>query len=203
VDINGATLGCGLVPSTSSINSGIKKLRVKICRRHRNGYFAAADLWAEQIKHYQPNIVVVLAGRWEEHTLLFRGKWQTIFNAPIRRSMAHSIALITSDARASGARTVLLTMPCVPQGEANDGSVFPENQPGRQRAYNQVLRHVARQLHDPVINLNAMVCPNGVVAHVLDGYLVRAYDGVHFGADSAPFLAPRLFPKLVRLGQAK
>ncbi|MGA2473954.1 MAG: acyltransferase, partial [Acidimicrobiales bacterium] len=102
-----------------------------------------------------------------------------------------------------GARVVLFTMPYVdPSDRQPDGLPWSENMPSRVRAYNALVRQVARS--DPgeisVIDLNRMLSPAGVYTASLDGVAVRWPDGVHISTAGGQLLQPQILPEIDRIG---
>ena len=153
----------------------------------------------------KPNVVMLLAGRWEVVNRLYQGQWTNILNptfaAYVKAQLNEASELVT----ATGARMVFLTAPCTDEGEQPDGAPWPEDSPSRIAAYNQLVREVvaAHPLTDSVVDLDAATCPGGHYAANLDGVNVRRSDGVHFTIQGGQYLAPRIMPAVVAAGRAQ
>ncbi len=158
-------------------------------------------MWRHEVATFDPNVVAILAGRWEVHTVLLNGQYVNITQPAFRDDVAAGLTEAVQIASARGARVVLLTQPCASSGEQPNGQPWPEDAARRLALYNGVVRAVARRTHASVLDLDAMVCPNGQYHQVLNGVTVRSPDGVHFALTSGAFLAPRIFSVLLALGR--
>ncbi|HEX3947960.1 MAG TPA: SGNH hydrolase domain-containing protein, partial [Acidimicrobiales bacterium] len=155
------------------------------------------------VDKFDPNVVMVLAGRWETVDRTYRGKWTNILHpayaAYVKRQLQRTVDLMS----AQGARVVLLTAPCYDTGEQPDGQPWPTNSPQRLAVYNRLVREVAAE--DPgtaaVVDLHGMVCPDGKYQQTIDGVQVRQPDGIHFTIPGGEILAPKILPTVVRLGR--
>jgi peptidoglycan/LPS O-acetylase OafA/YrhL len=199
VGYNGALLGCGLIPSSDARIHGMVEKRPRDCQLHAGGSFAARRKWVHLINQFKPNVVVVLAGRWETSDLKIRGQWVTIDDASMRQRVTNSLATIATASVAQHAALVFMTTPCSWDGEMANGVQWDENSPARLRRYNQLIRADAKLFHAHLFNLGHLACPTGHLQYFIDGVMVRQADGIHFATDSGAFLAPRLFPYLRRL----
>jgi peptidoglycan/LPS O-acetylase OafA/YrhL len=199
---NGAIIGCGLVASMQGEQHGIASGRYNDCLLRYDGYFPLRRIWAQSIAAWHPDVVVVLAGRWEAQNLQIRGQWLNITQAAFRQRVTRSLGFIAADAAVVHAKLVYLTAPCIWDGEQLDGAPWPEDDPARFALYNHLLRHDAKLFHADVFDFQRLVCPSGAMQYRVHGYLLRTADGVHFQADAAPYIAPRLLPFLRRVGLA-
>ena len=155
------------------------------------------------VDKFDPNVVMVLAGRWEVVTRTYEGKSTNIlapaFAAYVKDQLQHTVAL----ASAKGARVVLLTAPCYATGEQPDGQPWSTNSLARLDAYNGLLRQVAAE--DPttvsVLDLSALACPDGHYQQAIDGVPLRTSDGVHFTITGGKYLAPKIWPTVVKVGR--
>ncbi|HUV09802.1 MAG TPA: acyltransferase family protein [Acidimicrobiia bacterium] len=101
--------------------------------------------------------------------------------------------------RAGGRKVVLLTAPYNErQPQVGQQVDWAEDDPSRIDHWNALLERYVRHLADPdvtLVDLNALVSPNGTYSNVLDGQTLR-YDGVHFDPEGGgrifDWLAPRL-----------
>jgi hypothetical protein len=161
--------------------------------------------WLSAMSEVHPNVVVLLAGRWEVVDREYRGQWTNIlqpaFAAYVKAQLEEASRLVTS----TGSRMVFLTAPCTNEGEQPDGAPWPEDSAARLNAYNQLVRAVAaaHPQTDSVVDLDGAVCPGGKYTSTLDGVDVRRNDGVHFTAAGGRLLAPVLMPPIVGAGRAQ
>jgi hypothetical protein len=152
-----------------------------------------------------PNVVVLLAGRWEVVNREYQGKWTNILDPTFAAYVKHQLELTSDLVTTSGARMVFLTAPCTDEGEQPDGASWPEDNPARIDAYNKLVRQVAAQhpTTDSVVDLDAAVCPGGKFTTTLNGVAVRRTDGVHFTNAGGVVLAPDIMPAIVAAGRAQ
>jgi peptidoglycan/LPS O-acetylase OafA/YrhL len=163
------------------------------------------DQWTTALNVVQPNVGVLLAGRWEVVNREYEGQWTNIlhpqFAAYVKSQLEEASQLVT----ASGARMVFLTAPCTDEGEQPDGAPWPEDNPARLAEYNKLVRQVAAEhpQTDSVVNLYAAVCPGGKFTQTIHGVAVRQSDGVHFTYVAGEVLAPDIMPEIVAAGRAQ
>ena len=168
-----------------------------------------AEQWKAWYRHWvavdHPNVVIVLAGRWEIVTRTFDGAWTTILHPAFAAYVAHELASLVRIASAKGARVVLMTAPCYDSGEQPDGQPWPTESRARVAAYNRIVAQVAARFSPvtSVYDLHAQVCPHGVFHAELGGVLVRSADGVHFSPAGGAYLGPRVWPFIARIGRAQ
>jgi SGNH domain (fused to AT3 domains) len=162
--------------------------------------------WQHDIAVDHPNVVALLAGRWEVLNREYRGRWTNIlhpaFAAYVRRQLELASSLVTS----TGARLVFLTAPCTNEGVQPDGAPWPEENPARLAAYNKLLKEVAAEhpQSDTVANLGTAACPGGRYSTGKDGVTIRTVDdGVHFTPEGGVVLAPYVMPQIVAAGRAQ
>jgi peptidoglycan/LPS O-acetylase OafA/YrhL len=161
--------------------------------------------WLAAIHEVQPNVVVLLAGRWEVVDRQYQGTWTNILDpvyaAYVKQQLEKAAQLVT----ATGARMVFLTAPCTDEGEQPDGAPWPEDNPARLAVYNKLVRQVAAEhpQTDSVVDLFGAVCPGGKYAASVGGVSMRRSDGVHFTIAGGQYLAPRLMPAIVATGRAQ
>ena len=95
--------------------------------------------WMAAMDEVKPNVVVMLAGRWEVVDREYQGKWTNILNpifaAYVKRQLERGL-----EARRprTGAHLVFLTAPCTDEGEQPDGAPWPEDNPARLAEYNKL-----------------------------------------------------------------
>ncbi len=161
--------------------------------------------WLDAMNAVKPNVVVLLAGRWEVVDREYEGAWTNILHpayaAYVKRQLEQASQLVT----ATGARMVFLTAPCTNEGEQPDGAPWPEDDPARLAVFNRLVREVAaaHPQTDSVVDLNAAACPRGKFASTVDGVVLRDSDGVHFTYAGGIWLVPKLMPAIVAAGRAQ
>jgi peptidoglycan/LPS O-acetylase OafA/YrhL len=236
-DSTALTLGFGLPPSGSGWHAAIDNVGVEACGLaigsvvRDNGVVGpygppcesstpVSEQWPAKLSGYvasdKPDVVALLAGRWEVVDTLYDGRWTNILDPAFRGYIEQQLRLAVQIGTSSGAHMVLLTAPCYSSGEQPDGTPWPEDSVARLTAYNDLLYQVAAedQSRVSVVDLNAIVCPGGTFHSTLDGVTIRAPDGIHFpfyifGAQAAgpntaaqvesfgKWIGPRLMPSLV------
>jgi peptidoglycan/LPS O-acetylase OafA/YrhL len=204
-------LGCGVVNGPEVEEQGSRVSTPSACNGSPlvAGEPAASQPWPYQwllaMGETKPNVVVLLAGRWEVVDRLYQGQWTNILSpvyaAYVKQQLNQASNLVT----ATGARMVFLTAPCTSEGEQPDGAPWPEDNTQRIEAYNQVVRQVAAQhpSTDSVVDLYAATCPGGHYTTTIHGVAVRRADGVHFTIAGGQYLAPKLMPAIVAAGRAQ
>ncbi len=202
---NGAIVGCGLVRSTQYMAHGVPDTMTPAC----NSSAPVSDQWPAQwqadLDQFHPNVVVVLAGRWELDDRLIDGHWMHIgdpvFDADLRASMEQAVQVATS----TGSLMVFMTSPCYDSGEQNNGLPWPEDSATRLAAYNTMVRQVAAQHPSTVqvFDLDALLCPGGTFTTYFDGIQIRDGDGVHIVPTPAAgqWLDARILPDVIKVGR--
>jgi hypothetical protein len=161
--------------------------------------------WKDELAEYHPNVVVLLAGRWEEVDREFNGTQTNILDPTfadyVRYQLTYASLLVTS----TGANMVFLTAPCNDAGKQLDGAPWPEDEPSRLAAYNHLVRQVAAEFPttDSVVDLDSLVCPGGKFSATFRHTTIRDPDGVHFTLTAGITLAPELMPPIVAAGRAQ
>ncbi|HMD46366.1 MAG TPA: acyltransferase family protein [Acidimicrobiales bacterium] len=161
--------------------------------------------WAAWLHQEHPDVVMILAGRWETVGRTYAGRWTTILDPAYQAYVKRQLELAVQVASSGGAHVVLLTAPCFSSGEQPDGQPWPEDSAARLDAYNALVRQVAAE--DPrttsLVDLDALVCPGGHFATSLDGTVIRRSDGVHFTVLGGGVVGTRLWPEVLKtLGPA-
>ncbi|MFZ0250965.1 MAG: acyltransferase family protein [Acidimicrobiales bacterium] len=161
--------------------------------------------WKEAISQDTPNVVVLLAGRWEVVDRNYNGTWTNILHpayaAYVKSQLEQASQLVT----ATGARMVFLTGPCTDEGEQPDGAPWPEDNPARLAVYNKLVREVAAEYPttDSTVDLFSAACPGGRFTSTIHGVTVRFTDGVHFTVAGGQYLGPKIMPAIVAAGRAQ
>jgi peptidoglycan/LPS O-acetylase OafA/YrhL len=161
--------------------------------------------WTDYMKAMKPNVVALLAGRWEVLDRVYHGTWTNILDpkyaAYVKSQLDYASRLVTS----TGARMVFFTTPCTDEGEQPNGAPYPEDDPARVAEYNRLVREVAaaHPKTDSVVDLYGAVCPHHTFTSTVHGVVVRTPDGVHFTPQAGQALAPELMPPIVSVGRAQ
>ncbi len=161
--------------------------------------------WLNAMNEVKPNVVVLLAGRWEVVDREYQGGWTNILSptyaAYVKAQLEEASKLVTG----TGARMVFLTAPCTDEGEQPDGAPWPEDNPARLAVSTSWCGRWRRSTPqtDSVVDLNAAACPGGKFTSTVDGVVIRRSDGVHFTNAGGEVLAPKLMPPIVAAGRAQ
>jgi peptidoglycan/LPS O-acetylase OafA/YrhL len=202
---NGAIVGCGVVRSTQYEDHGVDYTTAPACNTSTPPASQWPALWRGDLEQFQPDVVVVLAGRWEVHDRLIGGQWLHIgepaFDADLKRSLEEAVQVGTS----TGALMVLMTSPCFDSGEQGNGQPWPEDSPARLDQYNAMVREVAAE-HPATVqvdDLGSQLCPGGVFTTYFNGVQVRDGDGVHIAPTPAAgqWLDEHVLPDVVKVGR--
>jgi peptidoglycan/LPS O-acetylase OafA/YrhL len=204
-------LGCGVVNGPEVELMGVRDSTPQACNGSTQVNGVPLHLqpwpfqWLSAMSLTHPNVVVLLAGRWEVVDREYLGKWTNILNPVYAAYVKHQLELTSSLVTAAGVHMVFLTAPCTDEGEQPDGAPWPEDNPARLAVYNKLVREVAAEhpATDSVVDLNAATCPGGKFSTDVDGVAVRRSDGVHFTDAAGPVLAPKLMPAIVAAGRAQ
>jgi peptidoglycan/LPS O-acetylase OafA/YrhL len=148
--------------------------------------------WSTQISQDQPDVALLVIGRWETVDRVNEGQWTHIgdptFDAYLNGELERALNIVS----ASGIRVVVATVPYSRGGEKPDGRLYPEDQPDRVNQWNTMLRKtVAQHPNVAILDLNKKLCPDGVYTAKVDGIKVRS-DGVHLTPEGVKWLTPWL-----------
>jgi hypothetical protein len=202
-------IGCGLITGPEERVMGVPYYPKSDC----NGSPATPgeapdalplnDKWASALTQYHPNVVVLLAGRWEIVDRVYNGAWTNILVPSFAAYVQQQLEAASNMFTATGANVVFLTAPCSNEQNQPNGQPWPENDPARLAAYNDLLRKVAAEYPrtDSVVDLNALVCPNGVYTPDYKGVTIREPDGIHFTDEAGIALAPAILPPILAAGR--
>ncbi len=197
---NDGILGCGVTSGAEYQEKGVDApMAVQCVGSPPRTQWPA--LWKAAIAKDDPNVVMILAGRWEVSNRTYEGHWTNIedptYAAYVRRKLTDAVHLAGS----GGAAVVLMTAPCYDTGEQPDGQPWPEDSRARLAIYNHLVRNVAASIPGTtLLNFNAVACPGGHYEEFMDGQQVRLADGIHFAFTGGDVFAPRIWPLIVRLG---
>ena len=148
--------------------------------------------WSTQINQDQPDVALLIIGRWETVDRVNEGQWTHIgdptFDAYLNAELQRALNIVGS----TGVRVVVATVPYSRGGEKPDGRLYPEDQPDRVNQWNTMLRDAAGQHPNvSILDLNKKLCPDGVYTAKVDGINVRS-DGVHLTPEGVKWLTPWL-----------
>ena len=201
-ELDAGILGCGVTFSNAQIEFGARIPTALPCSLSPgHSRLTIYEAWAHEVATFHPEVVAILAGRWEVHNLLVGFKTVNITQRSFQEQVAAGLTRAVEISRSGGARVVLVTQPCANSGERADGQPWPEDSPRRLAIYNGIVRTVARRTGASVLDLYSMVCPGGHYQQTVDGVTVRQPDGVHFAISSGAFFAPRIFSVLIADGR--
>jgi hypothetical protein len=155
------------------------------------------DLWRHAIDVDDPDVVLIVVGRWETMDRELHGRWSHVGEPALDAYLRSELELAIRTAGAHGARVLLTTEPYNRRGEQLDGSLWPEDEPERVTAWNALLRDVAADHHRVrLVELGRRLTPDGEFTWTVGGYTVR-YDGVHLTPSGVQgWIAPWLVPQL-------
>jgi peptidoglycan/LPS O-acetylase OafA/YrhL len=202
---NGAIIGCGVLRSSQYLLYGLAHPEVPQCDASAPSSEQWPAQWKGDLDQFHPNVVVILAGRWEVSDRLINGHWlhigQPAFDAAVKQSLEQAVEVGTS----TGALMVLMTSPCFAPIEQDNGQVWPEDTPARLNAYNDIVRQVAAE-HPATVQLDdfeAQLCPGGVYQESFNGVQIRDGDGMHIvpTAAAGQWLDSRVLPEVIRVGR--
>ncbi|MEE6178943.1 acyltransferase family protein [Mycobacterium sp. 050134] len=148
--------------------------------------------WSNQVSRDQPDVALLIIGRWETVDRVNEGQWTHIgdptFDAYLNGELERALNIVS----APGVRVVVATVPYSRDGEKPDGRLYPEDQPDRVNLWNTMLRKtVSHHNGVQILDLNKKLCPDGVYTPKVDGIKVRS-DGVHLTPEGVKWLTPWL-----------
>ena len=156
-------------------------------------------LWRLAIERDDPDVVLILVGRWETMDRVLDGRWTHVGEHDLDAHLRSRLRAAITIAGSHGAQVVLATQPYNRRGEQTDGSLFPEDHPVRVRQWNDLLRDVAAASQGvELAELGSRVTPGTGFTWTAGGFQMRT-DGVHLAADGVRnWIAPWMFPRLLR-----
>ena len=114
------------------------------CRGAPGRARSGRTLWKADIAKDHPNVVMILAGRWEVSNRTYDGRWTNIENPTYAAYVQRELRYAVQVAGSGGASVVLMTAPCYDTGEQPDGQPWPEDSPARLAIYNGIVRQRRR-----------------------------------------------------------
>jgi peptidoglycan/LPS O-acetylase OafA/YrhL len=194
---DGGILGCGVTDGSEYQLQGVDAPMAPPCSGRT---FTAQwpQLWLHEIAQFQPDVVIILAGRWEVVNRTYEGRWTDIEDPTYAAYVQQQLHYAVQVAGSSGAHVILMTAPCYDSGEQPNGDPWPEDSPARLSIYNGLVREVAATSPDTsLLDFNAMACPGGQYVQDIDGVQVRSADGVHFAPGGGVAFASRFWPDVL------
>jgi peptidoglycan/LPS O-acetylase OafA/YrhL len=192
------------VADASMLGCGVARLPVRKLNGIAGPTTDGCDQWPQRftsrISEVNPDIAVLLVGRWEVTDQLMNGVWTHVGEPDFDAYLGSQLDLAIQVLSARGAKVVLMTTPAVQPREAADGSQFPETEASRVALFNQVLRAAAARHHGvaSIADLNAVLTPGNRFTDHIDGVLTRA-DGVHITSEGGRVVGQALLPAIVAL----
>jgi len=205
VDLNGVVAPTVQPCNTSAPPVGSPLVKVTVTPY---GTVSAPDAehWTVWYKHWikkiDPDVVMVLAGRWEVVTRVYDGKWTNILHPAFAAYVEHQLEYTIRFSSAEGAHVVLFTAPCFDTGDQPDGAPWPSDSLHRLAVYNRLVREAAAAYPTitSVLNFNELACPGEHFEEYMHGVKVRD-TGSHFTVTGGLLLAPEIWPSVVKAGR--
>ncbi len=197
---NSGILGCGVTDGAEFKLQGVVSQMTSYCSGAASTE-SWTQVWHHQISTFDPNVVMILAGRWEVANRTYKGRWTNIMQPQYAAYVKHQLKSAVTLASSGGAKVILLTAPCYDTGEQPNGEAWPEDSRQRLAKYNSIVRQVgSTEPNTTVINFTALACPSGHYQSHIDGVDAR-YDGVHFTIAGGVVFESALFPVVAQLGR--
>ncbi|MDE3205928.1 MAG: acyltransferase [Acidobacteriota bacterium] len=193
---NDGALGCDLDPQSTVDMKGVVSRAAQGCPNWRT-------VFARLVERTNPDLVVVLLGRWETIDRFYGGRWTSVGSPAFDQHLREELSQLIDVVSARGAEVVFLTLPYVADTTTlPDGSPWDINLPSRTDAFNADVRSAvaAHRGVASVIDLNRMVDPSGHYQTFIGPVRIRSYDKEHFALSGGMYLRPTLLPVLARLG---
>jgi peptidoglycan/LPS O-acetylase OafA/YrhL len=159
--------------------------------------------WQKGVKADNPDVAVIELNRWELMDRKYHGRYQHVGDPDYDQYLTAQLDKAVGIAGSGGAAVVLLTAAYTHRAERPDGGLYPEDQPARVDAWNDLVRAEEARLPDKVtvLDLNALVCPDGKFTWRVDGLRIRS-DGLHYTPSGVQkIIAPWLLPKLAAIAE--
>ncbi|MDA3656529.1 acyltransferase family protein [Mycobacterium xenopi] len=148
--------------------------------------------WSAQIAADQPDVALLIIGRWETVDRVNEGRWTHIGDPAFDAYLAGELQRALDTLGTNGIRVAVTTVPYSRRGEKPDGTLYPEDQPERVDEWNTLLRRtIGKRPNVSILDLNRKLCPDGVYTAKVDGIQVRS-DGVHLTPEGVQWLTPWL-----------
>jgi hypothetical protein len=191
--INRGVLGCGVVRGGPFRYFGKQQNIPRNCEDWPR-------LWAEHVAIADPDVVLMIVGRWEVMDRFHGGRWTHLgdpaFDSAIEAELEQAFSLLP----ARGATVAVTTAPYFLRGERPDGGQWPEDDPARVQRFNEIIRTVAARHPEQVavLDLNGQTSRGQHYTPKIDGISLR-FDGVHFSPEGAAWLSNWFFGALLEM----
>jgi hypothetical protein len=152
--------------------------------------------WRHDVLRYDPDVAVLLVGRWELMDRVHNGRWMHIGQPAYDAYLLHELTRAMNVLSSHGARVVVVTAPYFRRGLRPDGGLWPEDVTKRVDRWNALVRRAAA--HRPqvtVVDLNGKL-GRGQYRAVVAGVRLR-YDGVHLTPQAGRLVGPWLLRQVV------
>ncbi len=192
------------VADASMLGCGVARLPTRKLNGIAGPTTAGCDQWparfTTRVNQIDPDVAVLLVGRWEVTDQLLDGVWTHVGEPAFDAYLAGQLDLAITTLSARGAKVVLFTTPAVAAREGPDGTQFPETKPERVAQFNKLLREAAGRHPGiaSIADLNAVLTPGNRFTDHIDGVLTRD-DGVHITAAGGHIVGEALLPAIVQL----
>ncbi len=157
------------------------------------------QMYQKDVSTVNPQIAILLAGRWETVDRIYNGHWTNILDPAYAAYVASQLDTAVNILSAKGAKVVLLTAPDIGAlPPPSSGGDWPEDNPARTQKYNSLL--YAEAAKHPgivsVVDMNTPLDPTGSFDLYINGLRVRTPDGIHMSYGGDEWLAPWLLPAI-------
>jgi peptidoglycan/LPS O-acetylase OafA/YrhL len=189
-----AIQGCGIATLPQILELGTPHTNYPGCTKW-------PQRWQRAIDKDNPDVAAIELNRWELMDRKLNGTYQHVgepgFDAYLMGQLDEAVRIANS----RGAAVALLTAAYTHRAEKPDGSLYPEDQPQRVDAWNDLIRAEAAEHPGKVtvLDITPVVCPQGRFTWTIGKIRVRS-DGLHYTpAAVQKIIAPWLLPKLAAI----
>jgi peptidoglycan/LPS O-acetylase OafA/YrhL len=190
------TVGCGVARGGPYNDRGVVGVPLARCD-------VWPQTWTAAVNIVNPDVVAVVVGRWETLDRVHDGQYRHLGDPDFDAYIESELETAVNVASGRGAHVAFLTSPYFQGTEKPDGSAWPQDDPARVQVLNSLLAAVAAN-HPGVVSvvpLGAILDPGDHFSEMVDGIQVRFSDGVHITPLGGAWLAPKILPSLLELGE--
>ncbi len=157
---------------------------------------------AADVRTYDPDVVILLTGRWEVLDRYFEGRWTHIGDPAYDNYLSRQMDLAIKILSSGGAKVLLLTTPCFAPEEQPNGAIWPFDDPSRVIRYNQLLREAAARHpgEASIGDLDAQFCPGNKYSATVGGVVARTSDGIHISEAGGQYATEKFASQIISLG---
>jgi hypothetical protein len=191
---NRAIQGCGIATLPQIMELGTPHTNYPGCVKW-------PQRWQRGIDRDNPDVAVIELNRWELMDRKLDGTYQHVGEPGYDAYLMGQLDKAVSIAQSRGAAVALLTAAYTHRAEKPDGSLYPEDQPQRVDAWNDLIRAEAAKHPGKVtvLDITPLVCPQGTFTWRIGKIRVRS-DGLHYTTAAVQkIIAPWLLPKLAAI----